>query len=162
MFLLGLLCIGAAVAVFCHDLPIGKQLRSLLIDAPARFLSKLSWAKVLVTVALLTFFVGAVFIGANMHDGMVVFMMLPEVMVWIAAFDIATLLELALVAVLAAASIRLDSVAQFVTTRVAALAAPKSNRASVTVRERRSKPRRPNRGATDGDAAGLVWGCAFA
>ena len=52
MLLFGLLCVGLGVAVLWPDLPIGKQLRALLIDAPARFLSKLTWAKVVAGAAL--------------------------------------------------------------------------------------------------------------
>lgn len=162
MFLFVLLCIAAAVAVFCRDLPIGKQVRSLLFDAPAHLLAKLTWAKVLVSVALLTIFVGAVFLAFNMHDGVVIFMMLPEVLVWLAAFDIATLLELSVVAMFAVASIRVDAAVRFVAERMASFANSMVRRSARPARGRRSKPRDAARGAADEDGPDPVWGCAFA
>lgn len=162
MFVLGLLCIGVAVAVLCHDLPIGKRLHALLIDAPARLLAKLTWAKVLVSVALMTFVIGAVFIGFNMHDGVVVFMMLPEVLVWIAAFDIATLLELSLITMFAAASVRFDQVAKLVVARISTLVARTRALTTRAKREHRSKPVRPARPAPDDDSPAPSWGYAFA
>lgn len=160
MLLLEMLCIGLGVAVLWPDLPIGKQLRALLIEAPARLLSKLTWAKVVATAALTAFFVGALFLAVNMQDGVVVFMALPEILVWMAAFDIATMLELSIVVAFAAASIRLGAVAQFVAARVANAFAPKPAGSAKSARARRKKPHRPAHSARDDDAP--AWGFAFA
>lgn len=160
MLLFGLLCVGLGIAVLWRDLPVGKQFRALLIEAPARLLSKLTWPKVVATAALTAFFVGALVLAVNMQDGVVIFMALPEILVWMAAFDIATMLELSIVVAFAATSIRVSAVAQFVAATVRKVLAPKPARSANSVRARREKPHRPARGASDDDAP--AWGFAFA
>lgn len=154
MFVLGLLCFFLAVAVLCHDTPVGKYLRTTLIDTPADKLAKLVWAKVIVALFLTTLFFCALYVGFNVNDGIVVFYALPHAIGWMAAFDIATLMELTIALTFAAAYVRIGEALQFIRSRVAALFAPKALRAARAARARRVHPKRGVLSANDDDASG--------
>lgn len=162
MFILALFCLGLFTAVFYPNTPVGTYLRGILIEAPARLLSKVTWAKSIVSVLLTAFFLGALFLGFNMHEGVVVFMMLPEVLVWMAAFDIATLLELSIVVIFAATSVRFDVFARFVFVKAAKVFASRTVSSTMSPRKKRAKRRRPDRGVSDDDASAPWRGFAFA
>lgn len=154
MFVVGLLCFFLAVAVFCHETSVGKYLRTILIETPAAKLAKLTWAKMIVTVGLTMVLLGALYVGLNVHDGIVVFYALPEAIAWMAAFDIATLLELTIAITLAAAYVRVDEAVRFVALKIARLLGLNPVRLMNAARARRTRPRRPVRNANDNDASG--------
>lgn len=162
MFVLGLFCFCVAVGVFCHDTPIGKYLRAILIALPAEKLAKLTWAKTIVALALTALFLGALYVGFNVHDGVVVFFALPEAIAWMAAFDIATLLEVLIAMTFAAAYVRVGEAARFVASHVARLFEPKATRTIAAKRERRTRPKRPASSANDNDAPGFAAAYAVA
>lgn len=162
MFILALFCLGLFTAVFYPNTPVGTYLRGVLIEAPARLLSKITWAKSIVSVLLPAFFLGALLLGFNMHDGVVVFMMLPEVLVWLAAFDIATLLELSIFVIFAATSIRFDVLARFVSVKAAKVFASRPLSWAMSPRKKRAKRQRPDSGVSDDDASAPWRGFAFA
>lgn len=110
VLLVGLFCF-ALIAILCwRDLPIGRFLRRGLIEAPADYLNKARWSGILAKLLVLGVFVLALTLALHMEDGVVFMLMMPEVLAWMAAFDIATLLEIGIVVWFAVAAVRLRSV----------------------------------------------------
>ena len=135
-----------AVAVLLPDTPLGKMIRELLIDGPARKLKTFRrphWVAVAAAIAMM-----AAFVVYAKTEGMMIFAGgLPEAICWFAFFDIATYIDvIALLALLAAtvrfraAYLALQSAAlaawRWVLTRLRGLGSP---------RHARARRRRPTR-----------------
>lgn len=129
------------------DTPIGRGMHRLLVALPCRKLAAISRGQVLLTVLLLTIMTVLVWLFEN--DGrMLVMMGMPEVMGFAAAIDLSALLDLAVVAVIAAGTVRVRAVRAWLARRVAGR--PSARRRAIRVR-------RPSRPANDdGDRPGLA------
>ena len=107
--------------------PVGDALRRMLVEAPARRLSRISRGHLLFMLLTLSIIVGLVWLLEN--DGrMLVTMGLPEFLSFAAAIDLSALLDLAAVAVVAATAIRFRAVTSWLRHQIA---------------PRRSRARRP-------------------
>ena len=116
------------------DTPVGRTLRRWMVERPAVRLSGISRGQVLLMLTLAGIAVALIWLLEN--DGrMLVAMGLPEMASLAVAIDAASLLDLALVAMIAASTIRVRAVSTWVRQRIA----PRRSRAR-TVRTRRSKP----------------------
>jgi len=90
--------------------PAGDTLQRLLIEAPARRLSRISRGQILFGLLTLSTIVGLIWL--LQFDGrMLVTMGLPEYLGYAAAIDLSALLDLAAVAVIAATTVRFRTVA---------------------------------------------------
>ena len=90
--LFALLCLALAIAGLCPETPIGRVLKDLLIDAPARKLARIRRSHVLIAVAIVAMAAVLILIGGR--EGMfLVGGYVPEGIAWVAAFDIATYLD---------------------------------------------------------------------
>jgi hypothetical protein len=104
-----LLTVWTAMIV-ARGTPIGDALHRMLVAAPARRLSQISRGQILFLLLTLSIIVSLVWLLEN--DGrMLVTMGLPEFLGFATAIDLSALLDLAAVAVLAAATIRVRTVA---------------------------------------------------
>ncbi len=113
--------------------PVGRTLRHWLVDRPARRLSRISRGQVLLVLAIVG--VSLVLIWLLENDGrMLVAMGLPDVVSLAVAIDAASLLDLTLVAVVAASAIRVRTVASWI--RSSARPRRSRNRAARTRRMR--------------------------
>ena len=113
------------------DTPIGRTLRHWTVARPAARLSRISRGQILLMLTLAGVAVALIWLLEN--DGrMLVAMGLPDVLGLAMAIDAASLIDLALVAVIAASTVRVRSIA----TWLRRSAAPRRPRAR-TVRKRR-------------------------
>ncbi|THD36085.1 MAG: hypothetical protein E7773_09115 [Sphingomonas sp.] len=114
--------------------PIGRTLQLWLLERPASRLSRISRGHLLLFLTIAGVAVGLIWLLEN--DGrMLVAMGLPDVVGLAMTIDAASLIDLALVAVIAASAIRVRAVVGWVHQR-AALRRPRTR----TVRTRRAKP----------------------
>ena len=110
--LFALLCLALAIAGLCPETPIGRLLKDLLIDAPARKLAGVRRSHVVIALAIVA--LAAVLILGGGHEGMFLAAgYVPEGIAWVAAFDIATYLDVFALVWLAAATVRLRAVWRF-------------------------------------------------
>lgn len=115
------------------DTPVGHAMRGWMVEWPARRLSRISRGQILLFLTLASVVVTLIWLLEN--DGrMLVAMGLPDVLGFAMAFDVASLLDLAAVAVLAASTIRLRAVGRWVATR---LSPRRPRKRSVRVRRTR-------------------------
>ena len=135
------LCAALLIIAGCPDTAAGKALHRLLVEAPARQLSRLTRGRlgialvlVAVSVAVLAFFKdeGAILLAQG----------LPESMALLASADTAALLDLAAVAVLMGAAARLRDVSAAIRSRLSG-AGRILKRAAGAPRHRRAPRRRP-------------------
>jgi hypothetical protein len=116
------------------DTPIGRTLRHWTVERPAARLSRISPGQILLFLTLAGVAVALIWLLEN--DGrMLVAMGLPDVLSFAVAIDLASLIDLAAVAVIAASTIRVRSVLHWVRRR----ATPRRPRAR-TIRVRRARP----------------------
>ena len=115
--------------------PVGRAMRRVMVEAPARRLSRITRGNVLLAIVALSLIVGAIWLLDN--DGrMIVSMGLPDFLSFAAAIDLSALLDLAAVAVIAATTIRFRAVGSWLRHR---LAPPRRPRAR-SLRIRRQRP----------------------
>lgn len=89
--------------------PAGRAMRRVMVEAPARRLSRVTRGHILLAIVTLSLIVGAIWLLDN--DGrMIVSMGLPDFLSFAAAVDLSALLDLAAVAVIAATTIRFRAV----------------------------------------------------
>jgi hypothetical protein len=101
-----MLCAALAAVVSCLDIPIGRGLRRALVEAPAKALSRLTPGQI--ALALIMTAAGVLVALMFEAEGLrLLGMALPEGLAWIAAFDIATFLDLFAAAAMVAAAARL-------------------------------------------------------
>ena len=120
------------------EVTVVKALHHILVVRPARFLSRLSPAKILFVAAL--GLAAALLIGLFEAEGAKFFtMMAPDTVMWFAAFDVATITDALIFAVIVSSSVKLKAVVQ----RARAIFTPACNRVMRLIR----------RGARDRNAA---------
>jgi hypothetical protein len=116
--LIFLLCAAMMVAWGWPQTPVGRVLRRLMVEWPARQLSrldpdkvlpKLTSGRILLVLLALIAVAAAVLLARN---GALVFLAqgLPEGVAWFAAFDIATYLDVMALAIVLSATVRLRSI----------------------------------------------------
>lgn len=97
--------------------PVGREMHRLFVEFPARRLSGITRGHVLLAMLTLTIIVSVIWLLEN--DGrMLVSMGLPEFMSFAAAIDLSALLDLTLVAVVAATTIRVRGVVAWIAQRL--------------------------------------------
>lgn len=126
-----------------------KALHQILVVRPARFLSRLSPAKILFVAAL--GLAAALLIGLFEAEGAKFFtMMAPDTVMWFAAFDVATITDALIFALIVSSSVKLKAVVQ----RVRAIVTPALDRVMRLIRRgardravatRTTPPRKPSR-----------------
>jgi hypothetical protein len=143
-----LLLLALCAALWAPDTPIGKSLRVVLIDAPAKTLSRATPLKVI--IGLIVFLALAVFIvGA------------PELVALMGLSELYFYLDITLISILMNTAVRSKSVLAYAIRLVRGIAArkiPQWKRAGP--RNRLSHPRRPKAPSSD-DEGGAEWGWAF-
>ena len=143
-----LLLLALCAAVWAPGTLIGKSLRVVLIDAPAKTLSRATPLKMI--VGLIVFFALVVFIfGA------------PELVALMGLSDLYFYLDITVISMLMSTAVRLKSVLAYAIRLVRGIAArdsPQWKRAGP--RNRLSHPRRPKSPPSD-DEGGAEWGWAF-
>ncbi|WP_375397769.1 hypothetical protein [uncultured Sphingomonas sp.] len=109
--------------------PIGRMLHRILVAWPAGRLSRINRGQMLLAILLLTATAGIVWLLED--DGrMLVIMGWPEVMGMAAAIDLSALLDLTLVALVAASTIRVRAVTAWIAARTRPIRrAPRRRRA---------------------------------
>lgn len=114
------------------DTPLGRTLRRWTVERPAARLSRISRGQILLMLTLAGIAVALIWLLEN--DGrMLVAMGLPDIVGLAMAIDAASLLDLALVAVVAASAIRIRTIA----TRLRSVAARRPRARAVRVRRLR-------------------------
>lgn len=92
-----------------------RLLHRLLVVGPARFLSRLSPAKILFVLALCL--AAWILIGLFAGEGVKLFtMMAPDTILWFAMFDVATMVDALLFGLIVSSSVRLSAVMKRVQT----------------------------------------------
>jgi len=99
-----------AIVGFCPESDIGKLLRRALVEMPARKFARLTKRRVVLGAALLVFLVGAVALARLVEDGAMFIQFVPEGFAWMAAFDVASYLELMAAVWLVAGALSLRAV----------------------------------------------------
>ncbi len=142
-----LLLLALCAALWAPDTLIGKSLRVVLIDAPAKTLSRATPLKVIigliVFLSLLVFIFGA-----------------PELVALMGLSDLYFYLDITVISILMNTAVRSKSVLAYAIrlVRIAARKIPQWKRAGP--RNRLSHPRRPKSPPSD-DEGGAEWGWAF-
>jgi hypothetical protein len=131
--LIALISIWAALLA-AQGTPIGNRLHRLLVEAPARRLSRIGRGHLLLAIVTLSIIVTLVWFLEN--DGrMLVTMGLPEFLGFTTVIDLSALLDLAAVAVIAATTIRFRAVSTWARQKIA----PRRPRAR-RIRVQRQRP----------------------
>jgi cobalamin biosynthesis protein CobD/CbiB len=144
----GLLLLALCTALWAPDTSIGKSLRIVLIDAPAKTLSRATPVKVI--IGLIVFLALVVFIVSA-----------PELVALMGFSDLYFYLDITVISILMSTVIRLKSVLAYAIRLVRGIAArgiPQWKRTGP--RNRLSHPRRPKSPPSD-DEGGAEWGWAF-
>jgi cobalamin biosynthesis protein CobD/CbiB len=143
-----LLLLALCAALWAPDTPIGKSLRVMLIDAPAKTLSRATPLKVIM--------------GLIVFLALVIFIISAPVLVAIMGLsDLYFYLDFTVISILMSTAVRLKSVLAYAIRLVRGIAArdiPRWKRAGR--RNRLSHPRRPKSPPSD-DEGGAEWGWAF-
>jgi hypothetical protein len=113
-----LLCAAAMVVVWrWPQTPVGRALRSLMVDWPADKLAKLDPRKALpkltagkILFVILLFLAIAAAIALARTEAVVLLQGVPEGVAWFATFDIATYLDVIAVALVLGATVRLRAI----------------------------------------------------
>lgn len=159
-----ILCAALAVMMIFPDTPTGKALRRLLVEAPARTLSRLTPGHLLIALAL----VGASILVVLLFEAEGVRLLglaVPEGLAWVAAFDVATFLDVFAAAAMIAAGARLRSLqdlarsARAWTRSLASRVLRAPHRAG---RGRRRRARRPGARPAKGDDGEGRWPAQWA
>jgi len=156
-----MLCAALVAMMMFPDTPVAKGLRRLLIELPAKALSSVTPGR----IALALILIGASALVALLFEAeglRLLGMAVPEGLAWVAAFDIATFLDLFAAVAMVAAAARLrglrDSARAIVAwtrSRVSRIAARR------TGRSRQRRVRRPASRPAKGDD-GEGWSPAWA
>ena len=127
--------------------PIGRTLRRLLVEAPARWCNRWSRGEV---VLVLGFVIAAIAIVWVMEtEGAVVFgMMAPEAIAWASMFEIGTLVDIAITTVTVFTALRVQGLRHWIAARF-------SRRLP-----RARRTRRPARAAANDDGEGPAFAVA--
>ncbi|WP_010543212.1 hypothetical protein [Sphingomonas elodea] len=125
--------------------PMGRTLRRLLVEAPARWCNRWSRGEVLLVLGFVAAAIAIVWVMET--EGAVVFgMMAPEAIAWASMFEIGTLVDVALTTVTVFTAVRVQGLRHWVTARFAR-----------RVPRARRKPRPTRRPANDdGDGRALA------
>jgi cobalamin biosynthesis protein CobD/CbiB len=145
-----LLLMALCAALWAPDTLIGKSLRDVLIDLPAKTLSRASPLKVI--VGLLVFLALVAFIFSA-----------PELVAIMGLGDLSIYLDFTIISILMSTAVRLKSVLAYAIRLVRSIAArgiPQRKR--VGSRDRLSHPRRPKSPPSDDEGDAAEWGWAFA
>jgi hypothetical protein len=148
--LIFLLCMAMMVTWGWPQTPVGRALRRLMVEWPARQLARLDPGKVLpkrpsgrvllVLLALLA--IGAALLLAR-NDGLIFLAQgMPEGIAWFAAFDIATYLDVIALAVVLSATVRLRTIYVPLRAWVARSALGRRVRRGQSARSRSPRPER--------------------
>ena len=138
-----MLCAALLAIVMVPDTLVGRGLKRLLIELPARALSRLTPGRIAIglTVTGVAALVAVLFETEGLR---LLGMAVPEGLVWVAAFDVATVLDLFAAVAMVAAAARLRglrdsarSIVAWTRSRVSRLAARR------TGRSRQRRVRRP-------------------
>ena len=143
-----LLLLALCAALWAPDTPIGKSLRVVLIDRPAKTLSRATPLKVI--VGLIVFLALVAFIISA-----------PELVAIMGLSDLSIYLDFTIISILMSAAVRLKSVFAYAIRLVRGIAArdiPRWKRAGP--RNRLSHPRRPQSPPSENES-GPEWGWAF-
>jgi cobalamin biosynthesis protein CobD/CbiB len=143
-----LLLLALCAVLWAPNTPIGKSLRLVLIDRPAKTLSRATPLKVIVGLIVLLALVGFI-ISA------------PELVAIMGLSDLSIYLDITIISILMSTAVRLKSVLTYAIRLVRGIAArdiPQRKRAGP--RNRLSHPRRPKLPRSDGEG-GAEWGWAF-
>ena len=109
-----MMLVGAVVGLWlamwaAGDTPIGRTLRRWMVERPAARLSRISRGQILLFLTLAGIALALIWLLEN--DGrMLVAMGLPDVMSFAVAIDLASLLDVAAVAVVAASTVHLRTI----------------------------------------------------
>jgi hypothetical protein len=115
--LIALISIWAALLV-AQGTPIGNRLHRLLVEAPARHLSRIGRGQLLLAIVTLSIIVTLVWFLEN--DGrMLVTMGLPEFLGFATTIDLSALLDLGAVAVIAATAVRFRTAGAWLQQKIA-------------------------------------------
>ena len=162
--LVWLLLAALCALVMFPETAIGKGLRRGLVETPARWLSRLTPGRIALALTLvgISLLVALVFETEGLR---LLGMALPEALTWVAAFDIATFLDLFALVALAAASARVQALRDTARSAIAWI----STRGSRTVgaarrigRARQRRVRRPKAPPARGDDGAAGWTPAWA
>jgi len=116
--LAALLLTVCGTMIVARGTPVGDTLKRMLVEAPARQLSRISRGQLLFMLLTLSIIVSLVWLLEN--DGrMLVTMGLPEFLGFATAIDLSALLDLAAVAVIATATIRVRTIATWLKHQIA-------------------------------------------
>jgi cobalamin biosynthesis protein CobD/CbiB len=143
-----LLLLALCAALWAPDTPIGKSLRVVLIDRPAKTLNRATPLKVI--VGLIVFLALVAFIISA-----------PELVAIMGLGDLSIYLDFTIISILMSAAVRLKSVFAYAIRLVRGIAArdiPRWKRAGP--RNRLSHPRRPQSPPSENES-GPEWGWAF-
>lgn len=96
--------------------PIGRTLRRVLVEAPARWCNRWSRGEVLLVLGFAAAAIAVVWVMET--EGAVLFsMMAPEAIAWASMFEIGTLVDVALTAATVFTALRLQGLRHWVTAR---------------------------------------------
>ncbi|MDB5417876.1 MAG: hypothetical protein JWP50_1295 [Phenylobacterium sp.] len=130
------------VLLLAPDTPIGRQLKRVLVEWPAERLSRVRPGLVLLILLLVV--AGAALIAVAKSEGaFLVAQGLPEALASLAAFDVATYLDVLAIAWLFAASVRLRAVKAAIGSAMARARPWIARQAAPRARARRSRPASP-------------------
>ncbi len=160
--LFALLCLALAIAGLCPETPIGRELKRLLIEAPAGKLSRIRRSHVVIALAFVAMAAVLILIGGR--EGMwLAGGYVPEGIAWAAAFDIATYLDVFALVWLATATVRLRAVWRFAKTALRhAVRGPVWLAGRVAARGRTARKPRPSSPSAKDDDGGWLGAYAAA
>jgi hypothetical protein len=87
-------------------------LRRALVETPARFLARMTRRRMVFALTALVLLLAAIALARLVEDGFVFVQFVPEGLAWMAAFDVASYLELMAAVWLVAGAVRLRAVDQ--------------------------------------------------
>jgi hypothetical protein len=144
-----LLLLALCAVLWAPDTPIGKSLRGVLIDNPAKMLSRATLLKVIIGLIVVLTVVVFIF-GA------------PELVALMGLSDLYFYLDVTLISILTSTAVRSKSMLAAAIRLVLGVAARRiSQWKRAGPRSRLSRPRRPKSPPTD-DEGDAGWGWAFA
>jgi cobalamin biosynthesis protein CobD/CbiB len=143
-----LLLLALCVVLWAPDTPIGKSLRVVLIDRPAKTLSRATPLKVIIGLIVFLALVGFI-ISA------------PELVAIMGISDLSIYLDITIISILMSTAVRLKSVLAYAIRLVRGIAARDIRQwKRAGPRNRLSHPRRPKSPPSD-DEGDAEWGWAF-
>jgi cobalamin biosynthesis protein CobD/CbiB len=144
-----LLLLALCAVLWAPDTLIGKSLRSMLIDLPAKMLSRATPLKVIVGLFVFVALVAFIFSA-------------PELVALMGISDLSIYLDFTIISLLMSTAIRLKSALGYAIRLVRGIAARDiRQRKRAGSRNRLSHPRRPKSPPSDNEG-GAEWGWAFA